>query len=108
MANEDKNGKDHRRDLQAHEFHSCRLDHSYLQHYVQHLFALQAISTPSLYARTLKRETCYTIDVRSVSNILEALPLPPLVTLSAFLSGRHRSLASRPLNQGLPITASVV
>ncbi|ORX42510.1 hypothetical protein DM01DRAFT_1214792 [Hesseltinella vesiculosa] len=48
-------------------------------------------------------ETCYTIDARSVSNILEALPLPPLVTLSAFLSGRHRSLAARPLNQGLPI-----
>ncbi|ORX48064.1 hypothetical protein DM01DRAFT_1338895 [Hesseltinella vesiculosa] len=41
-------------------------------------------------------------SITSVSNILEALPLPPLVTLSAFLSGRHRSLA-RPLNQGLPI-----
>ncbi|ORX59473.1 hypothetical protein DM01DRAFT_1371365 [Hesseltinella vesiculosa] len=48
MANEDKNGKDRRRDLQAHEVHSCRLDHHYLQHNVQHLFALQAISTPTI------------------------------------------------------------
>ncbi|ORX53200.1 hypothetical protein DM01DRAFT_1336389 [Hesseltinella vesiculosa] len=45
----------------------------------------------------------YLIDAKSVSNSLEALPLLPLATLSAFLSGRHRSLAARPLNQGLPI-----